>query len=1036
MKNKIKRIGGVAFVVLCFSLASLNAQNTLFTQEFNRRINQAEESFMDKIYSEAFNQYSLLIKQYEDVAPNKYLTENQKDKMSDIYFNRALCAYYLMNNDVDVLFEQYRTLFPNSQKQTKAIFYVANWYIQKADYDKALKTYRSIDAEDLPQEEQLEYYYKIGYCYFLSNDVSKAKTCFEKVKDSKSKYASPSKYYYAHILYQEGKYKLALKEFETLRTNRYFKNIVPYYICQIYYFQEKYDDIINLAPTLSKNAINSKRAIELNRMLGDAYYKKGQYAQAKEYIKLSIQNSKAVNKEDNYLMGYCLMQLDSTKQAIDYFKQAAVDSDTLGQNALYYLGYCYLQNHDTLLAKNAYKGASDMAFDKSLQEDAMFTYAKLCINDPGPYNEAIKYFSTYIKKFPKSTNKAQAQGYLVQLYERTKNYKDALTLLDAMQQRDSKINEIYQKIAFNRAVELFNSGDYSLAIETFNKSLQYPINNTYTASAYYLQAESYYKLHSYDKSITCLNKFYSVPNYKNSPYIDNADYSMGYNLFKQKKYSLAKNYFVNVAKNDKAKISSAIVNDAKLRVADCEYMSKNYSKAVEYYDIVIKEGRNNTDYACYQKAMALGANGNYSNKVEVLLSAIKNYPTSTYQFNMNYELAGSYLALDNDDKALETYRVFVNSYPSSPNVKEALGKIGMLEYQKGQYDKALTTLDKLVRQYPNTSESKAALNIIKNIYMDKNQTDEYLAYVSEVSNAKVSDTEKEALLYQTAENHYMEEKYNEAIVALERYLNSFAQTTNSQNAVYMLADSYIRTSDSVKAMQYYERFVTYPSNKNTEKTLEKLLTYYNGKDDSKVIQYGERLEQMTASSTLKLQAQNYMMQAYYNQKDYNQAINTASQILQTQTDKTKQEQANYILAKSYLSMQDTLNAKEYFTLLESSSNGNLSAEATYNIALILYNADSLQQAENKIKAFAKNPTDEYYLAKSFIIWADIFSKKGNDFQAKQTLKSIIDNYDNQEVVQQAQQAYQAIEDKANKEKEANDKLLQEQQESVDEVIIP
>ena len=51
---------------------------------------------------------------------------------------------------------------------------------------------------------------------------------------------------------------------------------------------------------------------------------------------------------------------------------------------------------------------------------------------------------------------------------------------------------------------------------------------------------------------------------------------------------------------------------------------------------------------------------------------------------------------------------------------------------------------------------------------------------------------------------------------------------------------------------------------------------------------------------------------------------------------------------------------------------------------------------------------DYWLAKSFILWADIFHARGNNLQAKQTLQSIIDNYDGEELVQVALQKRNAI----------------------------
>ncbi len=1038
MKTNLIKAG----VVFCFAfLLGSNvsfSQITFITTEFNALHKSADEKFLAKNYADAYNDYSLLLKNYKSIAPSKYNSENQPDFLNEIYFNRAMCAYYLMNNDVDALFNEYIALFPNSEKITKAVFYIANWYIQKADYATALQTYQTIDVEALSNSESLEYYYKIGYCLFLNGSYERALSSFEKVKDSESVYSSPAKYYYAHILYEKGEYKKALKDFEELRKDKYFRSVVPYYICQIYYLDEDYDKLIEMAPQLSEKSINSKRATELNRMLGDAYYKKGNYAEALTYIQKSIETNQATNKDDNYLMGYCLLQTGEYAKAIPYLKAASTDNDQMSQNALYYLGYCYLKspNPDTLLAKSAYKGASEMDFEQDIQMESMYNYAKLCVNNPGPYNDAIKAFQTYIKKFPKGTKTKEAQNYLVQLYERTRNYKDALALMEQMKDRSKQMNEIYQKIAVNRGIELYRVAQYNQAIETFDKSLKYPFNNSLTATAYYLQAESYYRLNEYSKSITALNKFYSVPSNKNTAYSSSADYSMAYNLFKQKKYALAKNYFLKVLDCKDNNISLSVLNDSKLRLGDCEYMARNYSGAIKYYDMVINQSSANADYACYQKAMAQGASSNHVSKAKTLQTAIDTYPSSTYRSNMTYELANTYLALDENDKALETYKELVNQYPQSENVKESLGKIGMLQYQQGSYNAALNTLDKLVTQYPNSPEAKAALTTIKNIYMDKGQTDEYFAYIKNVSNASVTDEEKESMLYQTAENQYMDEHYSQAVTSFEKYLASYPNTSNSDKAMYYLADCLMKTKDTASAASYYAKLALKPTTQYTEKSLLVAANYYYSNDKSQAIILYSRLDSITSSQSNKVKAEQSLMNLYYGEESYSSAIAYAQKLIASEPNETLKQEAQYIMAKSYLETGDMDNAKATFTLLKDAENGEIAGESYYTLALIEYNNDNYTESEKLIKTFAENPTDEYYLAKSFILWADIFAKKDNVFQAKQTLKSIIDNYDNEEVVKQAQEKYDSFDKKLEQDKQENTQKEQSQQNSVDEIIIP
>ncbi|MBQ9254405.1 MAG: tetratricopeptide repeat protein [Bacteroidales bacterium] len=1032
----------LGLVFIC-SNSNIFAQKTFILQDWNNKVKLAQEHFNQKNYSDAYRLYADLSDSYKDIAVKKVSKETSMEA-SEIFFNKALCAYYLMNNDVDILFKEYKTLFPYGDKYNRADFYIANWYMQKAEFLKALNTYQNMDTLALSSTEKDEYNYKLGFCYFLQNMNDKAKISFAKVKDKDSKYSPVAKYYYGHILYSEGQYKLALNEFEALKKDRNFSKVVPYYIAQIYYFEEDYEKLLEMAPSLSKNSANSKRATELNRMIADAYYKMNRYDDAIPYIQKSIESNNGINREDNYLIGYCLMETGRYTEAIPYLKNASNENDNMAQNSLYSLGYCYLEQKDTVSAFTAYKGASEMNFDKEIQEDALFSYAKLSISLPSPYNEQlIKTLNEYIKNNQKKNKKDQesskvneARMCLTQLYEKSHNYAAALEQMDNMKNRNAQMNKIYVKTCLNRGIELFNKGEYSDCITTLNK-----IDNNVSsatdnilASSKYIKAEAYYRTDTYKQSIQTLNSYYTVPNSDKNEYRASADYLMGYNLFKQKKYAQAKDYF---EKTKASNISANIKADASIRLADCHYMLKNYDAAVKSYNEFIATGGSNADYATYQKAMANGAAGNQKEKANTLQSGIKNYPNSTYISAMTYELANTYLALNENNKALDTYKQVVNKYPNSAYRVDCLGRIGMLQYQAEQYDAALNTLDKVVKEYPNTQQAKAALSTIKNIYIDKGTPDEYLTYANKVGNIKVSKSEQEDMLYQSAENKYMEEKYKEAEPNFKSYLAKFPNGKYFEKSEYYLADCLMRLQDTMQAASYYYKVSERQNGQYIEKATLNAAKIYEGKDNQKAIILYSKLDNIASTATNRNKAKVGLMNAYYETEDYSKAINTAESILKIENiDSETKDRTNFVLANSYLETGNTEKGEEYFNILSSSTNNRYASQAQYTLALLEYSKGNLDKSEKTIRQMAKNGADDYYLAKAFILWSDIFVQKGNDFQAKQTLKSIIENYDgDSSVLKEAKDKLDSLENKQIQENEKNEEKLQEQQNSVDEVII-
>ena len=63
------------------------------------------------------------------------------------------------------------------------------------------------------------------------------------------------------------------------------------------------------------------------------------------------------------------------------------------------------------------------------------------------------------------------------------------------------------------------------------------------------------------------------------------------------------------------------------------------------------------------------------------------------------------------------------------------------------------------------------------------------------------------------------------------------------------------------------------------------------------------------------------------------------------------------------------------------------------LAEIYFKQNSIQKSETEILDFIeKNTPYQYWLGKSFILLADIYLSRNDEFQAKHTLKSLVENY--------------------------------------------
>ena len=127
----------------------------------------------------------------------------------------------------------------------------------------------------------------MSYSNFSIDSEVSAQYYFSKLLNTESKYAATSQYYSAYIAYQNGLYKTALNGFKKLITNEQFGAIAPYYITQIYFFQQSYKQLIAFASPLVNSVIPSRKS-EVNRLLAEAYYRTEDYKNAIVYFNIYI----------------------------------------------------------------------------------------------------------------------------------------------------------------------------------------------------------------------------------------------------------------------------------------------------------------------------------------------------------------------------------------------------------------------------------------------------------------------------------------------------------------------------------------------------------------------------------------------------------------------------------------------------------------------------------------------------------------------------------------------------------------------------
>jgi tetratricopeptide (TPR) repeat protein len=990
--------GFVLIFIFCLPVVAFAQQTTIYTHE-DAEFKTAIELYQKEKFGAAQKSFVKVIETHPD--PNSLV------RIDAEYYN-AICAIELFNKDGELYLKQFVKDHPESPKVRSAYFYLGKYNYRKKKWRDAIDWFQKVDVYDLTTEELSEFYFKRGYSYFTTEKFAEAKKDLYEIKDVDNKYAGAAKYYHSHIAYTEKNYETALTDFLKLQQNETFGPVVPYYIAQLYYLQGKYEQVIAYAPALLDSA-NTKRAPEIARVLGESYYRMGNYKEAIPFLK---KYEKAVGKlprADQYELGYAFYKVKDYDEAVNYFTGVTNISDSLVQNAYYHLGDCYLKLNNKQNARNAFSEAAKLDFDRNIQEDALYSYAKLCYELAfNPYNEAIKAFQQYIKNYPNSSRIDEAYTYLVNVFTTTKNYKGAIEAIESIKMLTPELKQAHQKVAYYRGVDLYNNLEYAEAIKLFDKAGTYRFDKNINAKALYWKGESYFRLKNYSKAIDSYQAYISEPGAIGTSELSDANYNIGYSYYKMKEYDGSNLWFRKFV-TFKPQADAKKINDALNRIGDGYFMMSEYANAADYYDQSYKMKLINADYALYQKAMANGVLKKYSSKISDLESFVSAYATSPYIQKAKFELAQTYEKNEQGDLALAAYKKFMDEYPNSLLMNTVLSKVGLIYFLKNDDDNALSYLEKLIKRDRKSDEASAAIGIVKKIYTSKGNVQGLETYLASIG-ASIPQMELDSLSYVAGRNHYEARDYKAAVADFDNYIRKFPEGFYLLPVNAMKADAEDRLGNTDAALAGYAYVISRNKSEFTEPSLFRGADIsYKKQSYTQALDWYKQLELVAEDPKSVSSARIGLMRTHYQLKNYPEVIEYANKVLALENPgKELKNEAHYNIAQSKLAQQKHDEAFAEFKALANTAKNEMGAEAGYNVAYIYYLKNDYKQSQKAIFDFIGENDYDYWASKAFILLADNYVALKDYFQAKTTLKTVINDSKTPELIKTAQEKLDKI----------------------------
>lgn len=926
-------------------------------------------------------------------------TDNEQLE-SDCSYYYANCAVRLNQQNADALIEDFVETYPTSTKRNTAFLDVADYYFDNAKYAYARKWYEKVDENSISRAERDKFSFNYGYSLYSTKDEKGAQKYLNRVVNSKE-YGSEAKYYIGFMAYEGDDYDKANEYFEQVSDEEKYKEKLSYYQADLNFKLGNFEKAIALAKEqLPKSDANEKS--ELSKIIGESYFNLQKYAEAIPFLKDYKGKKGKWNNTDYYQLGYAYYKQNDFETAISEFNKIIGGNNSVAQNAYYHLGESYINLDKKQEALNAFRNASQMDFDLKIQEDAWLNYAKISYEIGNPYQSVPQVLTSYLNKYPKTAYKEEIESLLIDSYITSKNYQEALKLLEGKNSFENKV--AFQKVAFYRGIEVYNETKYADAKRLFEKSLGEPRDAKFTARATYWKAETDYILGDYNDALVGFKQFQQQSEAASTPEFKNLDYNIAYTYFKQKSYAKSTEHFKTFIANKKE--DKLRLNDAYLRLGDGYFVSSDYQNAINAYDKAIALNEIETDYAAFQKAMSYGYIGQNNSKIQELNSFIDKYTKSALRDDAMYELANSYVKSNQSSKAMAMYDRLNSEYKNSVFIPKSLLRQGLAYYNESQNEQALSKFKKVAKEYPSSEEAIQAVSTARLIYIDLGRVDEYAAWVKTLDYVNVTDADLDNTTYLAAEKQYLDNNTDNAIKQFNNYLSSFPNGIHALKSHFYIAQLYSKKALPENAQPHYEYVVNKPKSEFTEQSLVKLSeTYLNASQWNKAIPLLKRLESEADYPQNITYAQSNLMNAYYQLSKYNEAEAYAEKVLaSSKIDNKVKSDAQIIIARSAIKTNNETKAKSAYAEVEKIATGALAAEALFYNAYFKNKEGKYEASNTTIQKLAKDYSSyKYYSAKGLVVMAKNFYALKDAFQATYILESVINNFSEfDDVVTEAQ----------------------------------
>jgi TolA-binding protein len=990
MKIKILTFYLLLFSCLCFS------------QDVPKLYKEAMDEYHNGNYIESHKLFEKFIKGYT-IPDELYAT-------AKYYSSDALLKLGETDAAVDG-FEFFVNNYKLSAYRSKALYNLGLIYYDKGEFAESRKNFQIL-LTDYPNSEYsgsaLNW---IGQSYLAENKPEEAIKFLGNAVESKTNngFMDQSLFVLASTSQKMGDYKNAVKYYDQLISYYVNSPLVPKAHVRIAECDFRLGDyqsaIVELGnPDLS--SLPSDLYEERLFILANSYYRLKTYDKSEENFKNIILNypNTELDRPSEYGLAWVYFQTNRYNLAFNMFNSLTNNDDSISVKSYYWRAEVKKYAGEDSDAVKLFNVFLQKYPDNQLASNAKYQIGVLSYNQNNLI-ESEKFLNESMNS-SSDAMKIKALTLKGEINLNQKDYQSAKeSFLSAIAITDVPA-ELQNRAALGLGIALYYLGDYDDAISYLQGIAKNNPNFEKDKVNFYI-AESYYGKQNYSEAL----KEYNLVDVNNPQVGGLALYGKAYCNFSTQHYAESAAQFkdfVNKFPNDQRAL------DARMRLADSYYGSKNFAAASRVYKDIFNIDKNslNNPYAYYQYAQALFKAGSSNEAILEFSNLQQKFPDSEYADKSLYVVGWIYFKEGNYRTAIKSYRHVLSVYPNSTLGPLIFYSIGDSYFNMSKYDSAITSYKKVLSDYPNSNNVYDAVNGLQYAYVAKGQPQKAIDFIDEYVSKNPNSSFADEIFYKKGEIYYSEMKYAEAENSYKQYITNYPNGSSISDAYYWIGKCEENLKQNNEALVSFKKvFDSYPQSESASAAVLEIGNIYNNLNqyDSALAVYNAAIQTIKNSDRM---AEILFMKGstLANKKDPEDAYSVFSQVMQNYPNTIFSEKSKLELGLIEMAAKRYDNAESYFQDLASNRTDELGAQGQYYYGMTMMEQDSLDDA---IDAFIKVrnffPGYDQWVTNAYLQLGECYTKKNEIQKAKNVYRDVLAKHRGDEYGKEAEKKLRELE---------------------------